>query len=117
MNYTLSFQHEVAADEAKLPATRLPANVAWQSWRWLECWNSWGFCGFWMANSGKSKKMQRFLQVFWVGILAFATEFLEFVGSKAGDWSVGQAPVVEVPVPSNLSQARRGRSKIIQGHS
>eukprot|EP00435_Cladocopium_sp_Y103_P016675 s5044_g4.t1 len=27
LNYTLSFQHEVAADEAKLPATRLPANV------------------------------------------------------------------------------------------
>lgn len=27
LNYTLSFQHEVAADEAKLPATPLPANV------------------------------------------------------------------------------------------
>ena len=30
LNYTLSFQHEVAADEAKLPATPLPANVTWR---------------------------------------------------------------------------------------
>ena len=115
LNYTLSFQHEVATD-AKLPATRLPANVTWQSC-WL-CLEFRGIHDFWLFFDGKSKKMQRFQPIFfgdlgWAGseMSHFATEFLVLRLRKPEiGWSVGQV-AVEVPVPSNLSQAGRGNGK------
>ena len=111
LNYTLSFQHEVATD-AKLPATRLPANVTWQSWRCLE--GIWIFLAvfWWQIKEDAEVPTQFFLgwDLGWFGsFVTFCHRIPYFLrGSKAGDWLVCQV-AAEVPVPSNLSQAGRGR--------